>query len=117
MQKQFEIPNQYNKEIKEKVGRPRKLFAESSIRGKQRKSAAIGEICTTPEITFVAKSKLYKSGKRTLANLLEEGASTPKRALKMKKALKTKKSYSFFTTGSFSIYFRQQTNETTIYKY
>jgi len=63
LQKQFEIPNQYNKEIKEKVGRPRKLFTESSIRGKQRKSAAIGKICTTPEITFVAKSKLYKSGK------------------------------------------------------
>lgn len=69
LQKQFKIPNQYNKEIKEKVGRPRKLFTESSIRSKQSKSAAIGKICTKPEITFVAKSKLYKSGKRTLANL------------------------------------------------
>ena len=87
LQKQFEIPNQYNTEIKEKVGRPRKLFTESSIRGKQRKSAAIGKICTTPEITFVAKSKLYNSGKITLANLLES-ASTPKRALKMKKIFK-----------------------------
>lgn len=91
LQKQFEIPNQYIKKIKEKVGRQRKLFTESSIRGKQRKSSAIGKICKTPVITFVVKSKLYKSGKRTLAKLLEEGASTPKIGLKMKKALKTKK--------------------------
>jgi hypothetical protein len=41
---------------------------------------------------FVAKSKLYKSGKRILAYLLEEGASTPKKkTLTMKKALKIKK--------------------------
>lgn len=91
LQKQFEMPNQCNKKIKQKVGRPKKLFTETSIRSKQRQSAVIGKICTTPEITFIAKSKLYKSGRRTLANLLEEGASTPKRALKMKKALKTKK--------------------------
>jgi hypothetical protein len=35
LQKQFEMPNQYNKEIKEKVGRPKKSFTKSSIRSKQ----------------------------------------------------------------------------------
>ena len=66
------------------------MFTESSIRSKQCQSAVIDKICTTPEITLITKSKLYKSGKRTLDNLLEEGASTPKRSLKMKNALKTK---------------------------
>jgi len=77
---------------KKNVRRPKKCFAECSNRSKQRKSAALGNSCTTPEMKHAAKSKFYKSGNRALGDVLEMATSTPKRAIKIKKLLDTKKS-------------------------
>lgn len=42
---------------------------------------------TSPEFVIALSIKLYKSRKRSIADVLNESNSTPKRALKHKKAL------------------------------
>lgn len=91
LQNKFELPCNTTSE-KKNVGRPKKCFAECSTRSKQRKSAALGNLCTTPEMQHAAKSKFYKSGNRALADVLKIATSTPQRANKIKKSFDTKKS-------------------------
>lgn len=87
-QKKFELPNQYNIEIKQKVGRPPKLFTESSLRSNQCQSIAIRKICTMLEITFIAKSKLYKSGKKTISLSIRRRCIYFKKSIENEESLK-----------------------------
>lgn len=68
------------------VGRPQKLFSNSSDRSKRRKFQELTESYTSIEILYAAKTKLYKSGKRAAYSIINESLSSPTRASKIKNA-------------------------------
>lgn len=69
------------------IGRPRKLFYENSDRTIKAKVKHIVDSYTSPDLVSAMSTKLHKSGKRNVANILNEGISTPKRASTIKRVL------------------------------
>ncbi|KAJ4437537.1 hypothetical protein ANN_17682 [Periplaneta americana] len=64
-------------------GRPRKLFSESSIKSKRRKTEQLRKSGSTDELVFVTQVSLKSSGKTDAAKLIESAMSTPTRATKI----------------------------------
>lgn len=71
------------------VGRPPKPFINSSERSQRRKiNSTISSRITSPEIACAAKKCLYKSGKRSVLQLLKNSTLSPNRAKKINNAYK-----------------------------
>lgn len=85
METEFKFPDIKNYQTLKTVGRPSKEFSDLKNRTKSKRVKGIVERLTTPELTFAAQTKLYKTGKRDCAELLKEATITPTRASKIKK--------------------------------
>ncbi|CAG9570194.1 unnamed protein product [Danaus chrysippus] len=83
----FEIPVT----TKNRQGRPRKSFGESSERSKRRKTEEIRSNVEDGVIVHAAQVELRKSGKRDASRVLQDITSSPTRATKYKKAFDTSK--------------------------
>lgn len=69
------------------IGRPKKLFDESSNRSRKRKLKPLLELHTNDEIVLAAEMSLRSTGRRDAAQLVKQVASlSPERATKIKKA-------------------------------
>lgn len=87
LQIKFEVPPLITNKKISAIGRPRKSFSESSDRTKKSKVKHIVDSYTSPELVKAISTKLHKSGKRNVVNVLSEAMKTPKRASKIKKIL------------------------------
>lgn len=68
------------------VGRPRKLFHESSDKSKRRKVQSLVSAHSEQELIHAAQVSLHKSGKRDAAKMVKETVKSPHRGTKIKKA-------------------------------
>lgn len=70
------------------IGRPQKLFDESSDRSRKRKLKPLLEQNTVDEIVLAAEMSLRSTCRRDAAHLIKEVTShSPKRATKIKKSI------------------------------
>lgn len=68
-------------------GRPSKTFSESKFRSQMSKVSPLVHRNTNEELMLATRIKLYKSGKRHAASLLQDLDASPTRALQIRKAV------------------------------
>ncbi|KAF2904216.1 hypothetical protein ILUMI_01964 [Ignelater luminosus] len=73
------------------IGRPKKLFSESSNKTKTRRVASIIAQRSPEELSFATETCLRSQGKQDAATMMAEIVSSPTRATKVKQAYKRKR--------------------------